>query len=136
MKPLIVSFIVGFIFSIGLGVSGMTQPQKVIGFLDPVNWDPSLLFVMISAVGLHAIVFPFIRRRNSPVLDIQWHISTRKDIAPRLIFGSAIFGIGWGLGGFCPGPAITSIFSGDIRVVVFVSMMLFGMFISPKEAVK
>src|SRR5690606_3208065 len=69
MKKLSVSFVVGLVFALGLGVSGMTQPQKVIGFLDPTSWDPTLLFVMMGAVGVHALAYPLIRRRRSPLLD-------------------------------------------------------------------
>ncbi|MGE3974693.1 MAG: DUF6691 family protein [Bdellovibrionales bacterium] len=127
-----VSFVVGFLFAVGLAVSGMTQPQKVIGFLDPWNWDPSLLFVMLGAVGVHLISYPLIKRRSSPLLDTKWHIPTRKDVTTRLILGSALFGVGWGLAGFCPGPALTSLASGDIRSVLFVGAMIFGMLLFKK----
>ena len=127
MKQAAVAFIVGIIFALGLGLSGMTQPQKVIGFLDLSDWDPALLFVMVGAVGFHAIAFPIIRRRTSPLLDKKWHLPKHKDVTWRLIFGSALFGVGWGLGGFCPGPALVSIFSADQKVFLFVTMMLVGM---------
>lgn len=127
-----VSFIVGFLFAIGLAVSGMTQPQKIINFLNPWEWDPSLLFVMLGAVGVHIVSYPLVRKRASPLLDTKWHISTRKDITLRLVIGSALFGVGWGLGGFCPGPAVTSLASGDLRVVFFVAAMLVGMFLFKK----
>ena len=122
-----VSFFVGLLFAVGLALSGMTQPQKVIGFLNPWSWDPSLLFVMLGAVGIHIITYPLIKRRASPLLDSEWHIPTRKDITPQLILGSALFGIGWGLGGFCPGPGLVSLFSGDFRSVLFVTAMVLGM---------
>lgn len=122
-----VSFFVGFLFSLGLTLSGMTQPQKVIGFLDLHAWDPSLLFVMLGAVGVHILAYPLIRRRSSPLLDTKWHVPTRKDITPRLVLGSALFGIGWGLGGLCPGPALTSIATGDLRIILFVGAMIVGM---------
>ncbi|MEK6773523.1 MAG: DUF6691 family protein [Bdellovibrionota bacterium] len=127
-----VSFVVGFLFAIGLAVSGMTQPQKVIGFLNPWDWDPSLLFVMLGAVGIHLISYPLVKRRSSPLLDTKWHIPTRKDVTARLILGSALFGIGWGLAGFCPGPALTSLASGDVRTVLFVGAMIFGMLLFRK----
>lgn len=129
VKQNAVSFFVGLIFAIGLALSGMTQPQKVIGFLNPWNWDPSLLFVMLGAVGVHLISYPIIRRRQSPLLDTKWHVPTRKDITPRLILGSALFGIGWGLAGYCPGPALTSLASGSTQSVLFVGTMIFGMLI-------
>lgn len=122
-----VSFVVGFIFALGLGISGMTQPQKIIHFLNPWNWDPSLIFVMIGAVGVHIIAYPLVRKRTSPLLDTRWHVPTRKDITARLFIGSMLFGIGWGLGGFCPGPGVTSLASGDSRVFLFVGAMLLGM---------
>jgi uncharacterized membrane protein YedE/YeeE len=122
-----VSFIVGFLFAIGLALSGMTQPQKVIGFLNPWNWDPTLLFVMIGAICVHASSYLLIRKRKSPLLDTRWHVPTRKDITTRLLMGSAIFGLGWGIGGYCPGPGMTSMASGDIRPIVFVVSMIAGM---------
>lgn len=127
-----VSFIVGLLFATGLAISGMTQPQKVIGFLNPWDWDPSLLFVMLGAVGVHLISYPLIRRRSSPLLDTKWHVPTRKDVTTRLIVGSALFGIGWGLAGFCPGPALTSLASGDTRSALFVGAMIFGMLLFKK----
>lgn len=131
-KQSAVSFAVGLLFAIGLAVSGMTQPQKVIGFLDPWNWDPSLLFVMLGAVGVHLVSYPLIKRRSSPLLDTKWHVPTRKDVTTRLVLGSALFGVGWGLAGFCPGPALTSLASGDIRSVLFVGAMIFGMLLFKK----
>lgn len=127
-----VSFAVGFIFSIGLAISGMTQPQKIIGFLNPWDWDPSLLFVMIGAIGVHIIAYPLVRKRASPLLDTKWHVPTRKDVTPRLIIGSILFGTGWGLGGFCPGPGLASLPTGDLRVLLFVSAMIVGMILFKK----
>ncbi len=137
MKPThtwrnVVSFLVGLVFAIGLAVSGMTQPERIINFLNPWSWDPSLIFVMIGAVGFHMITYPLIRRRSSPLLDTKWHVPTRKDISVRLLLGSALFGVGWGLGGFCPGPAVTSLASGDIRAILFVSAMVIGMLLFKK----
>lgn len=123
----LISFIVGFFFALGLAISGMTQPQKVIGFLNPWEWDPSLLFVMIGAVGIHVVSYPLIRQRSSPLLDTKWHVPSREDVTGRLILGSAIFGWGWGLGGFCPGPAIASLTTGDLRTALFVGTMILGM---------
>lgn len=132
MKQNAVSFISGLIFSVGLAVSGMTQPQKVIGFLNPWNWDPSLLFVMIGAVAIHALAYPIIRKRPSPLFSSDWHVPTRQDITPKLIVGAAIFGIGWGLGGFCPGPAVTSLASAESTPFLFVGAMIVGMLIFKK----
>jgi uncharacterized protein len=127
-----VSFLVGIIFSLGLGVSGMTQPQNVIGFLDIQHWNPALLFVMIGAVTVHGLAFQLIRRLKSPLLDTKWHLPTRDDITLRLIVGSAVFGIGWGLTGYCPGPALTSMVSGDPHTFIFVGTMVIGMMLFVK----
>lgn len=129
------AFLVGLIFAIGLALAGMTQPQKVIGFLNPFAWDPSLLFVMIGAIGVHAASYPLIRRRSSPLLDTRWHVPTRKDLTPRLIVGSALFGVGWGLAGYCPGPALTSLGGGSSQSIVFVLSLILGMVLFRKTEV-
>lgn len=121
------AFAVGFIFAIGIAISGMAQPQKVIGFLNPFDWDPALLFVMLGAVLVHTISYPLIRKRSSPLFDTKWHVPTRQDLTARLALGSMLFGIGWGLAGYCPGPAVTSLASGDFRSVLFVGAMVMGM---------
>jgi uncharacterized membrane protein YedE/YeeE len=127
-----VSFAVGLLFAIGLAVSGMTQPEKILNFLNPWAWDPSLLFVMAGAVGVHFVTYPLVRKRRSPLLDAKWHVPTRKDLTPRLVLGSALFGLGWGLGGFCPGPGLTSLPTGDLRVLIFVAAMIVGMLLFKK----
>jgi uncharacterized membrane protein YedE/YeeE len=128
MKNVLAAFLVGFVFAIGLGLSGMTQPQKVVGFLDLFgHWDPSLIFVMGGAVLVHFVTYRLIRKRNSPLLSAQWHVPTKQEITPALVIGSLIFGIGWGLGGFCPGPAVTSLAIFDGRPFVFDVSMLAGM---------
>ncbi len=130
MKNSIASFVVGFIFAIGLGISGMTQPQKVVGFLNLFGgWDPSLIFVMGGAVAVHFITYRLIRRRPSPLLATNWQVPTKTEITPALVVGAVLFGVGWGLGGFCPGPAMTSLMSFESRPVVFVVSMLVGMLI-------
>ena len=128
MIKLLTSLICGFIFALGLGISGMTQPQKVIGFLDIFgHWNPSLAFVMIGAIGVHALSYLIANKKSSPALDSQFHIPQKSSIDWKLVTGSFIFGIGWGLGGFCPGPAITSLASGSSTVVVFLVAMMSGM---------
>lgn len=130
MKTLWSAFIVGFIFAIGLGVSGMTQPQKVIGFLDIFGaWDPSLLFVMVGAIVVHFITYRLIRKKKTPWFEDEWHVPTRKEITPSLLVGGLIFGMGWGLAGYCPGPAVTSLASLESRPVIFVVSMIAGMVI-------
>ncbi len=127
-KNAISSFIVGIIFGVGLVISGMTQPQKVIGFLDFFgNWDLSLIFVMAGAILVHAIFYPLIMKKKHPMFDTQFHVPIRRDITSSLIIGSVIFGIGWGLGGYCPGPAFASLISLDSKVLVFIVNLLIGM---------
>ncbi|MES2768852.1 MAG: DUF6691 family protein [Bdellovibrionota bacterium] len=128
MKNSLLAFVVGFLFALGLGFSGMTEPQKVVGFLDLFgNWDPSLMFVMVGAIGVHFVMYKIIRKKNSPILSAEWHVPNKKDVTPSLIIGSLLFGAGWGLAGFCPGPAITSIASLEMRPLIFVLSMLAGM---------
>lgn len=130
MKQGLAAFFAGLIFSIGLGISGMTQPQKIIGFLDFFdNWDPSLLFVMMGAVGLHFISYRVIRRLKHPLLSNEWFVPVKNELTPSLIAGSVIFGVGWGLGGFCPGAGITSLASFESKPFIFVLSMLIGMFL-------
>ncbi len=122
------AFAVGLLFALGLGLSGMTQPSKVVGFLDLFGqWDPSLIFVMVGAISLHAITYRLIRRRNSPLLAEGWQVPTKKDITPALVIGAILFGVGWGLGGYCPGPAVTSLASFASGPWLFVLSMLAGM---------
>jgi uncharacterized protein len=130
MKNGLAALVVGFIFAIGLGISGMTKPQKVFGFLDIFgNWDPSLIFVMVGGIVVHFLTYKLIRKRKSPLLSAGWHVPTKKELTPSLITGSLLFGIGWGLGGFCPGPAVTSLASFELKPFVFVISMLLGMFL-------
>lgn len=130
MKNAIAAFVVGFVFSIGLSLSGMTNPSKVIGFLDLFgNWDPSLMFVMIGAIGVHFVTYRLIRKRKTPLLAEQWLVPTKKEITPALVVGSFLFGFGWALAGFCPGPAITSLATFDRTPLIFVLSMLVGMFL-------
>jgi uncharacterized membrane protein YedE/YeeE len=128
MIALAAAFVSGALFALGLGVGGMTQPAKVIGFLDVAGpWDPSLAFVMLGAVGAYGIAFRLIRRRTRPVLASAFSIPGRRDVDARLVGGAALFGVGWGLAGYCPGPGIVSLVAGATPVVVFVSAMLVGM---------
>ena len=133
-KSNIASFICGILFSIGLGISGMTQPQKVIGFLDVFGeWDLSLVFVMFGAVLSYLILQLWIQRNFSiPVLGGSFQITTRKDLDRSLIIGALLFGSGWGLGGYCPGPAITSLGSGSLNALLFVVAMGVGMLVADR----
>lgn len=126
-KQSFAAFLVGFIFALGLGVSGMTQPQNVVGFLDLFHWKPALMFVMIGAISFHGIFYFLIRKKKTPLFDTQFHIPNSKEMTPSLIIGSVLFGAGWGLGGLCPGPAIVSLASGQQSVFIFVGAMVVGM---------
>lgn len=129
MKSLL-SFISGIVFALGLGISGMTRPVKVIGFLDFTgHWDPSLAFVMIGAITIYFVAYRLIRTRSAPVLMGKFSISQRTDIDRNLVVGAAVFGAGWGLSGFCPGPALTSLAAGAAPVVIFVAAMAAGMYL-------
>ena len=124
------AFIVGLIFAVGLGIAGMTQPGKVVGFLDIFGeWNPSLIFVMIGALFVHIIFYHLVRKRNAPLFAEKFQIPNRKDINRDLILGATLFGSGWGLAGFCPAPAITSLASLQLAPFVFVVSMLGGMWI-------
>jgi uncharacterized membrane protein YedE/YeeE len=119
------ALIAGVLFGLGLAVAGMTLPTKVRGFLDFTGpWDPTLMFVMGGAIAVHAMVYRLVRGRTSPLFAERFHLPTRKDVDARLVLGSAIFGVGWGLGGYCPGPAVTSLVTGAVPVVAFVVAML------------
>ena len=133
-KSNIASFICGILFSIGLGISGMTQPQKVIGFLDVFGeWDLSLAFVMFGAVLSYLILQLWIQRNFSiPVLGGSFQITSRKDLDRSLIIGALLFGSGWGLGGYCPGPGITSLGSGSLNALLFVVAMGIGMLVADR----
>lgn len=129
MKALLTSFLSGIVFALGLGISGMTRPVKVIGFLDVAgNWDPSLGLVMIGAICTYFVAFRWSRKIASPLLAAEFSVPSRTDLDWRLIAGAAIFGAGWGLGGFCPGPALTSLASGAVPVVVCVAGMAIGIY--------
>jgi uncharacterized membrane protein YedE/YeeE len=130
MKAGMISFAAGIVFALGLGISGMTQPSKVIGFLDFAGaWDASLAFVMIGAIGVYFLAYQMTRKMRAPVLAPRFSIPQRTDLDAQLILGAAIFGAGWGLGGFCPGPAIVSLASGAPPVVVFVASMAAGIYL-------
>ena len=128
MLVVLTSLIAGTIFGIGLAISGMMNPAKVLGFLDIAgNWDPTLAFVMGGALMVSAPGFLLLRRRGVPLIGGKFHLPTRTDIDSRLVGGAALFGLGWGLGGFCPGPAIAGLATGVAGVYVFVAAMVAGM---------
>lgn len=122
------SFAVGLLFAAGLVLSGMTQPKKVIAFLDLFHgWDPSLALVMGGAVAVYGLAHRLILKRPAPVLEPKFYLPSRRDIDSRLVLGAALFGAGWGLAGVCPGPAIVAAASGALPPMVFVAAMMAGM---------
>ena len=128
---LLINFVIGLIFGLGLVISGMSNPAKVLNFLDLAgSWDPSLAFVMGGAVIVTFIGYRIVLQRKAPIFDTKFHIPTRTDVDARLIVGPALFGIGWGLGGFCPGPALTAIGLGAPGTLIFVPAMLAGMWVA------
>jgi uncharacterized protein len=124
----IVAFAAGLCFSAGLIVSGMTRPTKVLGFLNLAgDWDASLLCVMGGAIAVHFTAYRLLRGRPSPLYSDRFWLPTRHDIDRRLVIGAVVFGIGWGLAGYCPGPAVVALPLGGVRPLVFVLAMLVGM---------
>lgn len=122
------AFVAGLVFGIGLLVSGMVNPAKVLGFLDLAGrWDPSLGLVMAGAVAIGAIGFAIAGRRMTTVLGTPMLLPTVRTIDGRLVVGSAVFGVGWGLAGFCPGPAAVALGAGQLKAIVFVAAMVAGM---------
>lgn len=126
--PTFFALLAGAVFGVGLIVSGMADPAKVLGFLDLAGaWDPSLAFVMGGAVLVGAFAFTFARRRTVSLLGLQMRMPTDTQLDRRLVAGSLLFGIGWGIAGFCPGPALVALGMGEPKAVVFVAAMLVGM---------
>ncbi|MGE4124019.1 MAG: DUF6691 family protein [Pusillimonas sp.] len=124
----IFEFLIGLLFGLGLILSGMSNPAKVLGFLDLAgNWDPSLAFVMGGAILVGLVAFQIARKRTQTFLGGALKLPNRTDIDKRLVIGSLTFGVGWGLAGFCPGPALVSLGSGQPKAVIFVIAMVVGM---------
>ena len=120
--------VAGLLFGTGLAIAGMTRADKVIAFLDLADqWDPSLAFVMVGAIGVHLVLFRLILRRDTPVLGGAFQVPSRSDITPQLVGGASLFGIGWAIGGYCPGPGIASVGSGSPHVIAFMVALVAGM---------
>lgn len=125
---LLVAMLSGLLFGMGLMVSGMANPAKVLGFLDLAGqWDPSLALVMAGAIAVGAIAFLFAKRRKKSLLGLPMQIPASANVTLRLVLGSAVFGVGWGLAGFCPGPALVALGAGLPKGWGFVAAMLAGM---------
>lgn len=123
----VIGFLTGLFFSLGLTLSGMTDPARVVGFLDVAgDWDPTLIFVLGGAVITTFLGYRLVWRRGTPLLGERFQLPTRRDIDNRLLLGAALFGIGWGLSGYCPGPAIVSSSAMSLPLAGFLVTMLLG----------
>jgi uncharacterized membrane protein YedE/YeeE len=132
---IVLQFAIGLIFGLGLVVSGMSDPAKVLNFLDVAGirsgtWDPSLAFVMAGAIAVTFVGFDRVLRRPRPLFGERFHLPTKQELDIRIISGPAIFGVGWGLAGFCPGPAFTALGFGTSAAVIFVAAMMVGMLLA------
>ena len=128
MATVFTSLLAGLVFGLGLILSGMADPAKVLGFLDLAGaWDPSLAFVMAGAIAVAAFAFALAKKRTASFLGAAMKLPGSRDIDRRLVIGSVLFGIGWGVAGFCPGPGLVALGMGEIKALVFVGAMLLGM---------
>ncbi|GGY81898.1 DUF6691 family protein [Marinobacter zhanjiangensis] len=128
MRYTLASLVAGFVFGFGLLLSGMANPEKVLGFLDLFGaWDPSLALVMAGAIAVGVIAFAIARRRHLSFLGFEMKLPSGNNITSRLVIGSLLFGAGWGLAGFCPGPGLVALGAGELKAVVFVIAMIAGM---------
>lgn len=126
-----VALLGGSLFGAGLVLSGMTLPSKVRGFLDFAGaWDPTLMFVMGGAIAVHALAYLLIRGWSTPLFASRFQLPTRRDLDAKLLIGAAVFGVGWGVGGYCPGPALVSLTTGASSVLAFVAAMLLASWIT------
>ncbi|MFE3839496.1 DUF6691 family protein, partial [Pseudogemmobacter sonorensis] len=129
--PLLAALLIGLIFGAGIAISGMINPAKVLNFFDVAGtWDPSLAFVMGGALVVTFLGYRFVLKRPAPVFDAKFHLPTRSDIDPALVGGSALFGVGWGIAGFCPGGAIPALGLMRPEAAIFVAAMLGGILLA------
>lgn len=126
---LIISYLIGLVFGVGISISGMANPAKVLNFFDVAGtWDPSLAFVMGGALIVTALGYRFVLKRPAPLMSATFQLPTRRDLDLPLLGGSAVFGVGWGIAGFCPGGALPAIGTGQSEVLIFVAALLAGIF--------
>ena len=125
---IVTAFVAGLVFGIGLIIAGMANPAKVLAFLDVAgNWDPSLALVMAGAIGVGVIAFTIAKKRKTSMLGLPMQLPNTTHIDARLLIGSTLFGVGWGLAGICPGPALVLLGTGTLKSVIFVVALLMGM---------
>ena len=128
---LLVAYLIGLIFGIGIVISGMANPAKVINFFDVTgSWDPSLAFVMGGALAVTFIGYRVVFGRGAPMLETKFSLPTASSIDMRLVGGSAVFGVGWGIAGFCPGGALPAVGTGNIDVLIFVAALIAGIWLA------
>jgi uncharacterized protein len=131
MASATIAFIAGLIFALGLAIAGMTKPENVIGFLDLTGtWRPALAFVMVGAIMVFGVTYRIIIKRPRPFFDLKFHLPDKTRIDRRLIGGAVLFGLGWGIAGYCPGPALTALGAGVSDTFIFVPALLAGMMAS------
>lgn len=127
------ALLAGLLFGLGLILGGMTQPAVVLGFLDPFgDWDPRLLWVMGGAVATTALGYRWLLRRSGPWLEASFHLPAARSVDRRLLLGAALFGIGWGIAGYCPGPALVSVGGGEPSVLVLMGAMALGSWLAAR----
>lgn len=127
MNTALMALVAGTLFGLGLAISQMVNPDKVLGFLDIAgNWDPSLMLVMAGALSVAGLGFHWARKRGKPLLDNRFHLTTKTQLDKPLLLGAALFGIGWGMTGYCPGPAVTSLALGNREALIMVASIYAG----------
>lgn len=123
-----VAALAGVVFAVGLALAGMTRPDKIVGFLDVAGtWDPTAAFVMMGAIAVYAVGYRLVLRRGTPLLAPDLQVPSRRDVDWRLVVGAVLFGVGWGLGGLCPGPAVASLACPSSATAIFFASMVLGM---------
>ncbi len=130
-----VGYIAGLLFGLGLAISGMTDPARVLGFLDIAGaWDPTLMFVLGAAVGTTFVGYRLVFARGTPLFSAKFQLPTKQELDAKLLGGAALFGVGWGLSGYCPGPAIASIGGLTLPLLALLAAMVLGWFIAQRIA--
>ena len=128
---LVSAYLIGLVFGIGISISGMANPAKVLNFFDVAgSWDPSLILVMSGALVVTFIGYRLVLRRPAPLMDLKFHLPDNSRIDARLLGGAAVFGVGWGIAGFCPGGALPALGTGRIEVFAFVAALIAGIFVA------